>query len=230
MIVSQSASVLQSSFTDLWYTVVQFVPAIIAAVIIFIIGWIVGVVLYRVVEQVVKVLRIDEALKATGLNEVSREAGFNLNVGAFLGTLVQWFVVIVFLVAALDVLGLNRVTVFLQQVVLYYLPQVIVAVLILILAAIVAEAVRNIIASSAKAAGAHSGNLAGTVAKYAIWITAVLAVLNQLGVASEFVQTLFTGFVVALSLAFGLAFGLGGKEAAARTIERVRGEIMHNRG
>ena len=229
MIVSQSAGVLQSSFTDLWYTVVQFLPAILAAVIIFIIGRIVGIVLYRIVDQVVKVLRIDDALKAAGLNEVAKDAGFNLNIGRFLGTLVQWFIVIVFLVASLDVLGLNRVTIFLQQVVLLYLPQIIVAVLILILAAIVAEAVKNIISSSARAAGAHSGNLAGTVAKYAIWITAVLAVLNQLGVATEFVQTLFTGLVVALSLAFGLAFGLGGKEAAARTIERIRGEIVHNR-
>jgi len=230
MIVSQSAGVLQSSFTDLWYTVVQFLPAILAAVVIFIIGWIVGIVLYRIVDQVVKVLRIDDALKAAGLNEVAKDAGFTLNIGRFLGTLVQWFIVIVFLVASLDVLGLNRVTIFLQQVVLLYLPQIIVAVLILILAAIVAEAVKNIISSSARAAGAHSGNLAGTVAKYAIWITAVLAVLNQLGVATEFVQTLFTGLVVALSLAFGLAFGLGGKEAAARTIERIRGEIVHNRG
>jgi len=229
MIVTQSANVIQSSFTDLWFTVIQYIPAILAAIIIFIIGWIVGVVLYRIVDQVIKVLRIDEALKAAGLNDAARQAGFNLDIGAFLGTLVQWFVVIVFLVASLDVLGLNRVTIFLQQVVLLYLPQVIVAVLILILAAIVAEAVKNVIASSARAAGAHSGNLAGTVAKYAIWITAVLAVLNQLGVATEFVQTLFTGLVVAISLAFGLAFGLGGKEAAGRTIERIRGEIVHNR-
>jgi len=229
MIVSQSASVLQTSFADLWYTVVQFLPSIVAAVIIFIIGWIVGIVLYRVVEQVVKVLRIDDALKAAGVNEAAREAGINLNVGAFLGTLVQWFIVVVFLVAALDVLGLNRVTIFLQQVVLLYLPQVIVAVLILILAAIVAEAAKNVIAGSARAAGAHSGNLAGTVAKYAIWVTAILAVLNQLGVATEFVQTLFTGIVVALALGFGLAFGLGGKEAAARAIEKVRSEIMHGR-
>ncbi|MEK9154079.1 MAG: hypothetical protein AAB798_01255 [Patescibacteria group bacterium] len=228
MIVSQSAGVLQSSFADMWYTVAQLLPSIFAAVLIFIIGWIVGVVLYRVVEQVVKVLRLDEALKAAGVNDAAREAGLHLNVGAFLGTLVQWFIVIVFLMTSLEILGFSRVTIFLQQVVLLYLPQVIVAVLILVLAAVVAEAARNIISSSARAAGSHSGNLAGTVAKYAIWITAILAVLNQLGVATEFVQTLFTGIVVSLALGFGLAFGLGGKEAAARTIERVRSEIAHN--
>ena len=228
MIVSQSANVLQQSFNDLWYAVVQFLPSILAAVIIFVIGWVVGMVLYRVVDQVVKILRVDDALRAAGVNEMAREAGFSLNPGAFLGTLAQWFIVIVFLVAALDVLGLNQVTIFLQQVVLFYLPQVFVAVLILILAAVVAEAVKNIVASSARAAGAHSANLAGSVAKWAIWITAIMAVLNQLGVATEFVQTLFTGLVVAVSLAFGLAFGLGGKEAASRTIERVRSEISHN--
>jgi len=228
MIVSQSASVLQNSFADMWYTVAQFLPSILAAAVIFIIGWIVGIVLYRVVEQVAKVLRIDEALKAAGMNEAAREAGVNLNVGAFLGTLVQWFVVIVFLMTSLEILGFSRVTVFLQQVVLLYLPQVIVAVLILVLAAVVAEAAKNIIAGSARAAGSRSGNLAGTVAKYAIWVTAILAVLNQLGVATEFVQTLFTGIVVSLALGFGLAFGLGGKEAAARTIERVRSEITHS--
>ena len=228
MIVSQSANVLQNSFADLWYTVIQFLPAILASIIIFIVGWIVGVILYRVVEQVVKVLRLDDALKAAGVNEFAREAGFNLNIGAFLGTLVQWFIVIVFLMTSLEVLGLSRVTIFLQQVVLLYLPQVIVAVLILVLAAVVAEAAKNIIAGSARAAGSRSGNLAGTVAKYAIWVTAILAVLNQLGVATEFVQTLFTGIVVSLALGFGLAFGLGGKEAAARTIERVRSEITHS--
>lgn len=230
MLVSQSAGVIQSSFADLWLTVAQHLPSILAAVIIFVIGWVVGVVLYRVVVQVVKVLRIDDALKAAGLNDVAKEAGFNLDIGVFLGTLVKWFAIIVFLVAALDVLGLSRVTIFLQQVVLLYLPQVIVAVLILILAAVVAEVAKGLVAGSARAAGAHAANLAGTVAKWAIWLFAILAALNQLGVATEFVQTLFTGLVVALALAFGLSFGLGGKEAAARTIERVRSEIANHHG
>jgi len=227
MIVSQSAGAVQGSFYDLWYTVAQYVPAILAALVVFLIGWIVGVILYRVVVEIVRVLRIDDALRAAGMNDAAKQAGFSLDVGKFLGTLVEWFVIIVFLVAALDILGLTRVTIFLQTVVLLYMPQVIVAALIIILGAIVAEVVRGIIAHSGKATGAHGANLAGTIAKYAIWVTAVMAALTQLGIATDMLQTLFTGVVVALSLAFGLAFGLGGKEAAARTIERVRSEIQH---
>ena len=228
MIVTQSAGAVQGSFYDLWYTVAQYVPAILAAVVVFLIGWIVGVILYRVVVEVVRVLRIDDALKAAGMNDVAKQAGFSLDAGKFLGSLVEWFVILVFLVAALDILGLTRVTIFLQTVVLLYMPQVIVAALIIILGAIVAEVVRGIIAHSGKATGAHGANVAGTIAKYAIWITAVMAALTQLGIATEMLQTLFTGVVVALSLAFGLAFGLGGKEAAARTIERVRSEMQHH--
>jgi hypothetical protein len=228
MIVTQSANVVQTSFTALWYTVVEYLPAILAAVIVFVIGWIVGVILYRIVVEVVKVLRIDEALKATGLNEAAKDAGITLDVGRFLGTLVMWFVVLVFLVASLEILGLSSVTVFLQQVVLAYLPQVIVATLILILAAIVAEVVRGLVSGSARAVGAHGANLAGSVAKWAIWLFGIIAALTQLGIATAFLQTLFTGIVVALALAFGLSFGLGGKEAAARTIERIRSEIAHH--
>src|SRR3989344_4249942 len=178
MIVAQSADVVQASFTGLWFTVVQYLPAILAAVIIFVIGWIVGVILYRIVVEVVKVLRIDDALKAAGLNDAAKDAGFSLDIGRFLGTLVMWFIVLVFLVASLDILGLNSVTIFLQQ--------VIVAVLILILGAVVAEVVRGLVSGSARAAGAHAANLAGTVAKWAIWIFAIMAALDQLQVASAF--------------------------------------------
>lgn len=229
MIVAQSAATLQTSFNDVWFAVVQFVPAIIAAVVIFIIGWIVGMILAKVVEQIVDVLRIDDALKASGVHEAVRDAGFSLHAGKLLGALVKWFVIIVFLIASLEILGLVRVTIFLQQVVLAYLPQVIVAVLIIILAAVVAEVVRNIVMGSARAAGVRHASLAGAIAKWAIWVFAILAALNQLGIAAALWQTLFTGIVIALSLAFGLAFGLGGKEAAADAIAKLRSEMGHGK-
>lgn len=228
MIVTQSASVLQTSFNDVWLAIASFVPNILAAIVIFVIGWIIGIVLCKIIEQVVDVLRIDEAIKATGVNEAIKPTGYSLNVGMLLGELVKWFVVIVFLVASLDVLGLRQVNSFLQGVVLLYLPNVIVAVLFIMLAAIVAEVVKNIVAGSAKAAGVTSANLAGVVAKWAIWVFAIIAALTQLGVAAALIQTLFTGLIVAIALAFGLAFGLGGKEAAARAIEKIRSEVGHH--
>jgi len=225
MLVQDSVGFLQQSFYDLWSAVIAFVPNIVVAIIVFVVGWVVGAILGRIVAQIIHALRVDNALRSAGVEEVLSRAGFNLNSGRFLGELVKWFIIVVFLVTALEILGLTQVNIFLQEVVLLYLPQVIVAVLILLLAAVIAELAKNVVIASARAAGAHSVNLMGGVTKWAIWAFAVLAALSQLGIATAFVQTLFTGVVIALSLGFGLAFGLGGKEAAADYISKVRREI-----
>jgi hypothetical protein len=208
--------------------VLGFIPELIIAIIIFVVGWIIASLLGRAVEQVVRAVKLDTALRGAGLEATMSRAGFTLNSGRFVGELVKWFIIVVFLVAALDVLRLDQVTLFLREVVLGYLPQVIVAVLIMLVAVVIAEAMRKIVVGSAKAADIRSAGFLGAVTKWAIWIFAILAALLQLGIAVTFLQTLFTGVVVALSLAFGLAFGLGGQSAASRYLEHLHSE-MHDR-
>ncbi len=224
MILQTWGEVLAQSFQDLWLGVVSFVPSLIVAIVIFIAGWVVGALLGRVVSQIVKSLKVDNALRSAGTEAVLNRAGFKLDSGAFLGGLVRWFVIIVFLVAAFDVLGLSQVNDFLQQVVLLYLPQVIVAVMILLIAALVADAMQSVVKGSAKAAEIRSANFLGNVTKWAIWIFAILMALYQLGVAAAFVQTLFTGVVVALALGTGLAFGLGGRDHAGKFLDKISKE------
>lgn len=218
------ADVLTVSFQNLFYGLVAFLPNLLAAIVIFVIGWLIGAGLARVVAQVIGSLRVDQALRAAGVDRVVERAGFTLNSGAFLGMLVKWFFILVFLVASLEVLGLTQVTMFLTAVVLGYLPRVIVAVLILLVAAVIAETAQRLVAGSARAANLRSANFLGSMTRWAIWIFAVLAALDQLGV-TPFVQTLFTGVVVALALSFGLAFGLGGQQAATRFIDRMQSEM-----
>ncbi len=225
MLIQTWTDVLTQSFQDIGTGFVEFVPNLFVALVIFIIGWVVGSVLGRVTGQVIKSLKIDNALRSAGFDEISSRAGFDLDAGAFLGSLIKWFIIIVFLVASFEVLGLTQVNIFLQEVVLLYLPQVIVAVLILLTAAVIAEVMQNIVIGGAKAAHMRSAHFLGSVTKWSIWVFAILAALNQVGVATAFVQTLFTGIVVAISLAVGLAFGLGGQEAAARYLGKVRDEI-----
>ena len=217
---------LVSLFQSLFYGVVAFIPNLVVAVVIFIVGWL-SVSVSVAWSQIVDALRVDNALRSTGIERLLSRAGFELSSGKFLGFLVEWFFIIVFLVAALDVLGLTTVNLFISDVVLGYLPQVIVAVLILLVAAVVAEAVERVVVGSAKAASLHAASFLGKVARYAIWIFALLAALAQLNVATAFVQTLFTGIVIAVSLAVGLSFGLGGQQSAARYLDRLQSEIKN---
>ena len=224
------STVLQGSFQDIWMGFARFVPNLVIAIVIFLIGWFVGNLLGKVVAQIVRSIKVDHALRTAQVDQFLKRAGFHLDSGAFLGGLVEWFIVIAFLVASFEVLGLNQVNTFLQQVVLFYLPQVIVAALIILVAAVIAETMQKVVAGAAAAGGIKSANFAGSVARWAIWIFGILTALFQLGVAAPFIQTLFTGVVVAIAIALGLSFGLGGQDAAARFLEKIRQEISdrHN--
>lgn len=220
MTIGTWSEVLSMSFKNLWIGVVGFLPNLIVALVIVIIGWGIGSLLGRVIHQIVKAIKVDEALKRAGVEDFLNRGGLNLNSGAFLGGLIKWFIMLVFFIGAFEVLGLSQVTLFLRDI-LDYLPQVIVAVLILIAAGIVADAMKSIVLSSTKSADISSAGFLATVTKWVIWVFAILVALSQLGIAAGFVQTIFTGLVVALSLGLGLAFGLGGQEAASRVIDRV---------
>ena len=225
MLIQTWGEVLQNSFQDIGIGLANFIPNLFVAIVIFIVGWIIGSILGKVVGQIISSLKIDNALKSAGVGELVAKAGFNLNAGAFIGGLIKWFFIIVFLVAALDVLKLTQVNQFLQNVVLSYLPQVIVAIFILLVAVVIAEAMQKVVVGSARAANIKSANFLGAATKWAIWIFAILTTMIQLGIAVSFIQTLFTGVIIAFSLAIGLSFGLGGQEAAAGYIEKIRHEI-----
>lgn len=229
MIINTWGSALQTSFQNLWSGIVAYVPNIVVAVIIFVLGWIIGTIVGRGIYQLFKSVRVDEALKKTGADEMMHRGGLNLNSGAFVGGLVKWFIILVFLIASFDVLHLTQVNEFLQGVVLQYLPKVIVAVLVLLVAGVLGDAVQRAVSASARAAEIRSAGMLGAISRWSIWIFAFLIALSQLGIAAPIFQTLFTGFIIALSLAIGLSFGLGGQEAASDFIGKMRNE-MNDKG
>ena len=229
MIIDTWAQVLNNSFVGLWTGVVMFIPSLIVALVILGIGWAIGSVVGQAVSKFVLAIKFDEALKRAGFEEIVKKAGLNLNSGHFVGKIVQYFIVIAFLIASFDVLGLNQVTAFLQQIVLGYLPQLIIAVMILLVGSVVGDVMSRIVMASSRTAGLSHASLFSTLTKWGIWIFALLVALSQMGIAGAFIQTIFTGFVVAVSLALGLSFGLGGQNAAARTIEKVQHEIEAHR-
>ncbi|RME30292.1 mechanosensitive ion channel family protein [Candidatus Parcubacteria bacterium] len=221
MIVDVWTQVLIKSFEQLWLGFVSFVPQLVVGLVILLVGWLVGSGAGRVAEQVLNAARLDQALRAAGATRFLEHIGWEPSFAVQIGKLVKWFVFLVFLVAAFDVLNLEQVNDFLREVVLTYLPRVVVAVLILLAGAVVGDTIARVAEGSARAAEMPSAGFVGSFARWSIWVIAILTALDQLGIATVFVQTFFTGVVVAVSLALGLAFGLGGQDAARRAIERL---------
>ncbi len=225
MLLQTWSQVLTASFQNLWTGVILYIPLIVVSVVIFVVGWAFGAIVGKWVAQVVRALKLDRALESLGVNDLVTRAGWRLDSGRFIGELVKWFIIVTFLVAAIDVLGLNQVNVFLQQVVLGYIPNVIVAAFILLAAAVLAEFLQKLVTGSARAGDIPHAELFGGIAKWAVWIFAFVAAMSQLGIAGQLFYTLFTGAVAMLALAGGLAFGLGGRDAAARYLDKLHKDI-----
>ncbi len=224
MLVESWSQALAGSFQGLASGIIAYVPNIVIAIVLFIIGWVVGDAVGLWVAKLVRALKVDKILAKLDLHVLIQRAGYRLDSGLFLGTLIKWFVILGFLVAAFDVLQLQQINVFLREV-LVYIPRVVIATLILIIAAMLAEVLQKIVVASAKAVAVSSAELFGGITKWLIWIFAFVMALEQLGLAGQFLQIFMTGIVATITIALGLSFGLGGKDAAQGFINRLRGEI-----
>lgn len=221
MFIQTWGEIFSESLLNLWYGFINFVPSLLGAIIIFIIGWFVGSLVGKAISQLLAAVKLDKLFESAGAEGLMNRAGIKLNASGFIGGIVKWFIIVVFLMASLQIVGLTQVNSFLSDAVLYYLPKVVIAALVLIIATIIADAMKKLVQTSAKAANIHSANMLGSVTKYAIWIFAITIALSELGIATYFMQVLFMGMIIMLALAGGLAFGLGGKDAAARALDNI---------
>lgn len=217
---------ITNSLQGWWIDFINFVPNFIIALVVFFVGWAVAVAIGRLAEKVLVVLRINQAFEnLRGLREAASRAGLAVNIPHVIGEIVKWFLIIVFLHAAVTILRLEQVAIFLRDVLLY-IPNVVVAAFILVIAVVLGNFVHRTVSASVSAAGFTSGPAVGAISKWAIVIFAGLAALIQLNVAASLIQTILTAFFAMLALAGGLAFGLGGKDMAAKWLGRLEADVV----
>lgn len=221
MVIQTWTDVVVNSFATLWIGFMEYIPRLIGALVVLIIGLIVAAGLDALVEKVFEVIRLDVFLDKLGLKPIFERAGLKLRGAYFLGKLVYWFVVMAFLLAVSDSLGLYALSGFLSSV-LNYLPNVIAAVLILLAALVVGHFLRRIVTASVLSAKLHAAHFLGTLVWWVVVVFGFLAALAQLNIAAEMIQTLVTGFIAMLALAGGLAFGLGSKDYANHLLNKLK--------
>lgn len=221
MIVQTWSDVVVGSLANLWMSFANFVPNLIAALIVLIIGLIVAAGLAALVEKIFEAVRLDTLLEKLGLKPIFERAGLRLRAAYFLGRLVYWFIIIGFLLAVSDSLGLYALSGFLTTV-LNYLPNVIAAVLILLASLVLGHFLRRVVTASVMSAKLHAANFLGTLVWWVVVVFGFMAALTQLNIAAAMIQTLVTGFIAMLALAGGLAFGLGGKDYASHLLGKLR--------
>ncbi len=204
-------------------------PKIIFAIIFALIGILIGWLANTVLRELFTALKIDKLLAHTGLDEAMTRAGYKLDSGRFVGEIVRWFCIVAFLIFSFNILGMTQVNQFLLNVVTNFIPNVLIAVLIIFAGSILADVLAKIVAGGADmVAHNKTGKMLGTITRIAIWAFTILIALGQLRIATFYLQTLYQAIVFMIAIAGALAFGLGGKEAAAKTLEKLSSSMKQD--
>jgi len=224
MIVQSWADILVASFQNWWGAFVNFLPNFLGALIIFLIGLILAAGLAALVSKLINAIKLDKLLAKVGVDKFCERAGWQLNSGKFLGEVVRWFIILIFLLAAADILKLDAISSFLQDVVMY-IPNIVIAIVIMLAAIIVADFAASLVKGTIKGASLYASNFLSSLTRWIILIFGFLTALLQLGIGVTIINTIVTGVFAMIAIAGGIAFGLGGKDYAAHLIDEFRNKI-----
>lgn len=201
---------IQIAFQNTMSQVGNALPGFIGAIVVLVIGWMLAGAAARVVTA---------AIRTAGADRIFAEyGGDQLVPSRATGEIVKWLVRLAALLIAASLVGLAQVGSLVNAIVLW-LPNLIVAAIILLVAPVLGKFLRSVIEVGAGQAGFSNARVMGRVTELAVMVFAAIIAINQVGIAAELIQTLFTGIVAAFAIAFGLAFGMGGRDVAAKVTE-----------
>jgi len=196
-----------------------FIPLLLGFLLILLVGYLIAAALGKAVTFLLRKIGFDNLANRVGLTRLEQRMGVRLDPAGVLGKIVFWFILLVFLVPATNALGLTAVSGILNAMIAY-IPNVFVAILVLFLGTLAANFVADIVRGATATANVGNPNIFANIARYAIIAFAALIALEQLQIAPSLLNILFTAIVGAAAIAFGLAFGLGGQDAARRWLNR----------
>ena len=209
--------IVATSLNNALLGIAIFIPKFVAGLVILLIGIIIAAVLKQVIVGVFKALKVESFLKKYGVPELKEEFTWT----NLLAEIVRWFVIIIFLIPTADVWGLPQIITVLNEFLLY-LPNVFVAAVIALVGFVFARLSHDVILASTKGIDPQTSRAIATITRWSVNVFVILAVLSQLGVATDLIRILFTGLVAMLAIAGGIAFGLGGQGTARDVVEGVR--------
>jgi len=193
------------------------IPKVIGFAVILIIGWFIASIVAKAVAALLRAIKFNDLATRGGFTGFVQKMGVNRDASGFIADVAKWFIRLIVLVSAFDALGLPAVSQVLESLLLW-LPNLVVALVVLVIAGLAANALAGLVRGATAESGLGNPDVLATVARVAVWAFAIVIAVNQLGIATTLINTLFMATVGAVALALALAFGLGGRETAAQIV------------
>jgi len=216
---------LITSWAQVWTAFLGIIPVVFGAVVVFSIGLVLAYWAKRLVTEFLKILRIEKISTQLGIENFLKKAEVKLSLINILASLVEWIIILVFFLSAVDILGLTAVSVVLTQV-LSYIPNILAASLILGAGYIVSGLVENLVRGSLVSVDHSLAKPVGKLAKWILLLVTFFAAVDQLQIAQGLINTFFQGLTYTIVLVIGLSVGLGAKDLVSKVLidwyEKIR--------
>jgi len=206
------------SANEFWNTVGEYLPKLFGALVLLILALIVAKLAQAVVEKVLKVARIDQLTKNKSVARTLKSAEVSIDLVAVVGRIVFWIVIIIFALTIADVLELTAMGDVIREI-LNYLPNVLAAVIVLTVTIAGARLVRDLVRAALVRMQVDFAYNVSSVAFYVLVVFGGLMAIDQLGFDTTILTANITVLVAGVTLAFALAFGLGGRDTAKSIID-----------
>jgi flagellar biosynthesis protein FliQ len=201
--------------------IANFIPTLIGASVILILGWIIAKVIKGIVNRLLLLIRFDAVTEKAGVSDILSKGGIRLSARQMISALCYWLVMIMVLVMVVNALGLTVASQLLESL-LAYIPKVIAAIFVLVLGMFLGNILSGVVRTAASNANLPKADMLGHICQWAIVIFAATIALKQLGIAPLLVTATFNILFGGICLALAIAFGLGGKEMAAKYLEELK--------
>jgi hypothetical protein len=202
----------------------EFLPNLLSFILILFAGVILGLILKALFLRFFPAIKLDKFSERSGMVETLKKGGVKEPISLILSRLISWLTIISFFFLSLRSLNIPVIERILERFILY-LPNIFVAAIILFLGYLLS----NFLGRAALIASVNAGlRLAGLIAKFVkltIFLLSVTMALEQLGIGRETIVIAFAIIFGGIVLAFALALGLGGRDAAKEYIEKkIKGD------
>ncbi|NOT37459.1 MAG: mechanosensitive ion channel [Saprospiraceae bacterium] len=190
------------------------IPRIVGALIIFIIGFIIAKIVRRLVLETLKKLQIDRFADIINNSDFLANSKFKVFPSLILSSIIYYFMLLIFLVAATDILGIQALSSLISDII-NWIPNLVTALAILMIGFILADSLKKTVVSTCKNLGIPSASFIGDALFYFILINVVISALGQAKVNTQFIGTNISILIAGLSLAFAIGYGLASKDVVA---------------
>ena len=224
-------------------SMVATLPKLLGCLVILILGYIISKIVASVIKTVISKAGVDKLGKKIEEVDFIRKNNIEIKISGILSRIIFYFMMLIFIVAATDVLGMPALSDLFKNM-LNYIPNVVVAGVLLLVGILVADGIRKAIETTGKSLGIPSTGMLATAFFYFIMINFLMAALVQLQIDTGFIEKNILIVIGGISLAFAIGYGLASKTIVSNilsafyskdkikvgdevTIDNIRGEILN---